>query len=385
MVFRRCAPLEPFRILPLEGAILDPPICADPSDWEVIRNGSYWGRAELDFVLKSGFSVPSDWRADRLALRLPLGVLGDIFNHPEALAYIDRKPIGSADRYHHTLPLAAGFADGRRHVISLHGWTGHAGWPPDPESTARLHMGNCALVEVDPDTRDFSRLAAVAFDALNVIEDPSIAEAVLDALDTAFLTLDTRDPLGEGFYDSVADARVALQDGKAPSAWTQISMAIRLGFLLGRGFSRAAQLNETMEANHYREPHWYLAILGVEPDAQGRGLGAQLMQPLLDRCDTDGTDAYLESSKESNIPFYQRFGFEVTGELKVPGRPDALAHAAKALIAAALARVAAARVRVPDRFRAVALEAPGPLPRRSGSSARPGTLWGSEMLLQPIR
>lgn len=108
---------------------------------------------------------------------------------------------------------------------------------------------------------------------------------------------------------------------RTPGAWSQIWTAIRLGFLLGSGFSRAAQLNETMEANHYREPHWYLAILGVEPEAQGRGLGALLMQPLLDRCDTDGTDAYLESSKESNIPFYQRFGFEVTGELKVPNGP----------------------------------------------------------------
>jgi hypothetical protein len=31
--------------------------------------------------------------------------------------------------------------------------------------------------------------------------------------------------------------------------------------------------------------------------------------------------AYLESSKESNIPVYASYGFEVTGALTLPGGP----------------------------------------------------------------
>ena len=66
---------------------------------------------------------------------------------------------------------------------------------------------------------------------------------------------------------------------------------------------------------HAQQPeHWYLSILGTDPAAQGRGIGASVLQPVLDRADADGVGAYLESSKESNIAFYRRFGFEVIGE-----------------------------------------------------------------------
>jgi ribosomal protein S18 acetylase RimI-like enzyme len=68
-------------------------------------------------------------------------------------------------------------------------------------------------------------------------------------------------------------------------------------------------------------PHWYLAILGTDPEYQGKGLGSGVMKPVLDRCDAEGVGAYLESSKESNIPFYRRHGFEVTRELHLPEGP----------------------------------------------------------------
>lgn len=66
---------------------------------------------------------------------------------------------------------------------------------------------------------------------------------------------------------------------------------------------------------------FYLAALGVDPKAQGRGLGSRLMQPVLDICDTDGVGAYLESSRPENVPFYSRHGFRVTEEYKLPRGP----------------------------------------------------------------
>ena len=76
-----------------------------------------------------------------------------------------------------------------------------------------------------------------------------------------------------------------------------------------------------IEKRHPHEPHYYLAVLGVDPPAQGRGLGSTLLQPMLDRCDTEGVGAYLESSKERNVPFYERHGFRVREEVRFPRGP----------------------------------------------------------------
>jgi GNAT superfamily N-acetyltransferase len=92
-------------------------------------------------------------------------------------------------------------------------------------------------------------------------------------------------------------------------------------YVAGRNFSRSLRFLAQIEAIHPKEPHWYLAILGTDPSRQGQGVGSALLQPVLDRCDADGTRAYLESSKERNIPFYRRHGFEVTGEVKLAGGP----------------------------------------------------------------
>jgi ribosomal protein S18 acetylase RimI-like enzyme len=75
---------------------------------------------------------------------------------------------------------------------------------------------------------------------------------------------------------------------------------------------------EKLERAHPRTPpHFYLAMLGTEPDAQGTGLGSAVLGAVLAQCDGDQVGAYLESSKESNIDFYARHGFKVVGELRL--------------------------------------------------------------------
>lgn len=109
------------------------------------------------------------------------------------------------------------------------------------------------------------------------------------------------------------DARPGWLEG----AWLGIRMLLAL-----RGSAERAQiLNDLVRLEHIREPHWYLALLGTEPAQQGRGLGSALIAPMLARCDDEGTLAYLESSKRENLPFYERHGFAVVRELRLPDGP----------------------------------------------------------------
>ena len=90
-----------------------------------------------------------------------------------------------------------------------------------------------------------------------------------------------------------------------------------LGALGTRSVSALRAL-DSMERTHPHEPpHWYLGVLGTTPRLQRSGIGSSLLAPVLERCDAEGLPAYLESSKESNIAFYARFGFEVTGEVRI--------------------------------------------------------------------
>jgi len=54
----------------------------------------------------------------------------------------------------------------------------------------------------------------------------------------------------------------------------------------------------------------------------GTGIGSALLTATLAQIDEEGMPAYLESSKERNVPLYARFGFEVIEEFRSrPGSP----------------------------------------------------------------
>ncbi len=87
------------------------------------------------------------------------------------------------------------------------------------------------------------------------------------------------------------------------------------------GIFRALGALGRMEKLHPQEPHYYLEVLGTDPVQQGHGYGAALMNEILSRADEERVGAYLESSKDTNVPYYRRFGFEVVGEIHHPNGP----------------------------------------------------------------
>lgn len=108
-----------------------------------------------------------------------------------------------------------------------------------------------------------------------------------------------------------------------PGRWKQSRLEGLLmmpSYLLATGgrTARGRQVGELMKKQHPEEPHWYLAVIGSDPTVRGGGFGRALMQSRLDRVDAEHAPAYLESSNPDNIPYYMRFGFEVTGEIKLP-------------------------------------------------------------------
>jgi GNAT superfamily N-acetyltransferase len=78
---------------------------------------------------------------------------------------------------------------------------------------------------------------------------------------------------------------------------------------------------ERMGAYHPREAHWHLPLIGVDPSAQGRGIGVALLTHTLARCDAQGLPAYLEATSARSVPLYERHGFEALGRIQVAHFP----------------------------------------------------------------
>ena len=66
-------------------------------------------------------------------------------------------------------------------------------------------------------------------------------------------------------------------------------------------------------------PHWYLMAIGTSPTRQGTGLGSALLELGTSQADATGIPCYLETATESNVAYYSKRGFEVTGQANVLG------------------------------------------------------------------
>lgn len=212
---RRRVVLEPFKFRALRDASENPNLTADTAAWETLERNGYWGGSDVNFVLKSSFTVPEDWDAALpVALHLPLGDAGD-FSHPEALAYIDGAPFATTDRHHQEFILAEAHRDGSRHDLLLHGWTGAFS-----QAGRRLQMLECAVVQIDSPTRELIAYTRVALQAVQILDDLEPAKTrILNALDAAYKQLELREPLGgDAFYASVPGALETLKTGLAAAA-----------------------------------------------------------------------------------------------------------------------------------------------------------------------
>lgn len=61
--------------------------------------------------------------------------------------------------------------------------------------------------------------------------------------------------------------------------------------------------------------HWYVMVIGVEPGAQGQGLGRALLTPILEEARRQRLPCYLETAQPKNVEFYQHLGFRVLRDI----------------------------------------------------------------------
>ncbi|GAH01016.1 unnamed protein product, partial [marine sediment metagenome] len=211
-VYKSRIQLPPFHYLELNDPLEEPPIDLEIAEknWQKISANSNWGRANVNFLLRTDFQVPLDWRQDDIfALYLPIGEAGD-FSHPEALAYIDGIPCAGIDRHHQEILLPGEIMPGESHNLVLHGWTGSL----SHGKRVSLTMGDCALVVIDQPTRDFIALTKVALGVADHLDENNpVRIHLLNSLNQAFKHLDIREPLDEKFYEKVQDAHNTLING----------------------------------------------------------------------------------------------------------------------------------------------------------------------------
>jgi ribosomal protein S18 acetylase RimI-like enzyme len=103
--------------------------------------------------------------------------------------------------------------------------------------------------------------------------------------------------------------------------WAYIVNGPALLGAFGSNILRVLGTLDQMEKLHPHIPHWYLQTIGTDPERQGKGYGSLIMRQQLAVADAAGLPCYLESSKDTNIAIYKSFGFEVTGEIKIPDGP----------------------------------------------------------------
>jgi ribosomal protein S18 acetylase RimI-like enzyme len=116
--------------------------------------------------------------------------------------------------------------------------------------------------------------------------------------------------------------------GVAPVGTCQPSMAQRvrlLPALAALGPSTAARVARWTSAWARRdpsEPHVHLGPVAVDAHLQGQGIGSLIMREHCRRLDHAHAVGYLETDKQRNVGFYERFDFEVVGEEAVLGLPN---------------------------------------------------------------
>jgi ribosomal protein S18 acetylase RimI-like enzyme len=88
-----------------------------------------------------------------------------------------------------------------------------------------------------------------------------------------------------------------------------------LSFLFKMGIKCVVRNLQNMSNSHNHFPHnqkyFYLYLIGVLPEAQGKGIASKLINPFIEISKMQNFPIFLETANKKNIEIYKKKGFEI--------------------------------------------------------------------------
>lgn len=79
------------------------------------------------------------------------------------------------------------------------------------------------------------------------------------------------------------------------------------------------EYSESMEKKHAPFKHCKLSPIAVNPSYQKKGFGKKLMENMMVKLDELNMPCYLQTQSEYNVALYQKYGFKIVEEKRIPG------------------------------------------------------------------
>jgi GNAT superfamily N-acetyltransferase len=94
------------------------------------------------------------------------------------------------------------------------------------------------------------------------------------------------------------------------------ALARELPYLSAHRARVVAGTDEIVAAARPEAPHWWLRHLATRPSARRKGGAAAVLEPVLRRCDTEGTPAAAAAYSWAAVGYLRGSGFEVAAALR---------------------------------------------------------------------
>ncbi len=115
-----------------------------------------------------------------------------------------------------------------------------------------------------------------------------------------------------------ACALIVFPDKKKPSLWTMfLDVKLMFSSIGIKKLPLILERDKKIKSNYPNSKVYALWYIGVYQKEQGKGYGSSLLSELLQDAKSKGRNVYIETSVTANVKLYEKYGFQLYGELKL--------------------------------------------------------------------